>query len=39
MLKEQRLGFDPSFVKTSAKVAIRVLIRVGQTDFAKTGMF
>ncbi len=35
----QIVGFDLSFVNTSVKTANVVLIRVGQTDFAKTGMF
>jgi hypothetical protein len=35
----QTVGFDLSFVNTSAKVANLVLIRVGRTDFAKTGTF
>jgi hypothetical protein len=35
----QTVGFDLSFVNTSAKVANLVLVRVGQTDFAKTGTF
>jgi hypothetical protein len=36
---EQTVGFDLSFVNTSGKVANLVLIRVGRTDFAKTGTF
>ena len=35
----QTVGFDLSFVNTSEKVANLVLIRVGRTDFAKTGTF
>ncbi len=35
----QTVGFDLSFVNTSDKVANLVLIRVGRTDFAKTGTF
>jgi len=35
----QTVGFDLSFVNTGDKTANLVLIRVGQTDFAKTGTF
>jgi hypothetical protein len=36
---EQTVGFDVSFVNTSQKAANLVLVRVGATDFAKTGTF
>jgi hypothetical protein len=37
--REQTVGFDVSFVNTSDKIADLVFIRVGGTDFAKTGTF
>ncbi len=36
---DQAVGFDLSIVNTSTKVANLVLVRFGQTDFAKTGTF
>jgi len=36
---EQTVGFDLSFVNASDKTSNRVLVRVGKTDFAKTGKF
>jgi hypothetical protein len=36
---DQNVGFDVSFVNTSAKVAKLVMIRIGDTDFAKVGTF
>lgn len=36
---EQTVGFHFSFVNTGEKTANLVLIRVGRTDFAKTGTF
>ena len=36
---EQAVGFDVSFVNTTQKVATLVVIRIGDTDFVKTGTF
>ncbi len=36
---DQVVGFDVSFVNTTTKVAKLVIIRIGETDFAKIGTF
>jgi hypothetical protein len=36
---DQIVGFDLSFVNTTNKAANIVLVRIGNTDFAKTGIF
>jgi hypothetical protein len=36
---DQTIGFDLSFVNTTNKIASIVLVRIGNTDFAKTGTF
>jgi hypothetical protein len=36
---DQVVGFDVSFVNTTTKTASVVLLRIGSTDFAKTGTF
>lgn len=36
---DQVVGFDVSFVNTTQKVATVIVVRIGDTEFAKTGTF